>query len=124
MSPFGAHVPKFTALLQEFFLPSHQFAGAICCDRGGALLGGSFSLRDRPGSVLNPAGCTFDQSPIPGRTEPPDQTSVGLRPLCFPGLIVGRSLFAGSFKSPDRDIEISYGAKLGVQPLQFGPDLL
>jgi hypothetical protein len=124
MSPFSRSYPEVYGPSSRVFLPSHQFAGAMYCDRGDALLGSSFSLRDRPGSVLEPAGCAFDQSPIPGRTEPSGQTPMGLRPLCFPGLMVERPLFASSFKSPDRDIESSHGAKLGVQPLQFAPDLL
>ena len=124
MSFFRTHIAKFAAPFQKFLPPSHQLAGAIHRDRRSPLLGGMLSRIGGPKTVLDPAGCAFDQPPIPRRTKCPCQTPMGLRPLCFPGLTVERPLFAGSLKSPDRDIEISHGAKLGAQPLQFGRDLL
>ena len=124
MSLFRTHISKFSALLQKIFLPSHQFASAVWRDRESPLLGGMLSFPGGPGSVLDPVGYTFDQSPIPRRPKRADQTPMALRPLCLPGSIVLRPLFAGSLKPPDRDIEIAHGAKLSVQPLQFGPDSL
>jgi hypothetical protein len=45
MSLFRTHIPEFSALIQKFFLPSHQFAGAICRDRRSASLNGLLSLQ-------------------------------------------------------------------------------
>ena len=66
---FSHSYPKFAALLEKFFLPSHQFAGAIYRDRGSPLLGGMLSLLGGPRSVLDPAGRIFDQPPIPRRAK-------------------------------------------------------
>src|SRR5258708_21176361 len=44
--------------------------------------------------------------------------------LFVPVLIIGRwlrPLLAAGLQSLDRDVQISHGAKLGVQPLQFIP---
>src|SRR5476651_238184 len=114
MSFFHAHIPKFTALLQKFFLPSHQFGGAVCRDRGSSLIGGRLSSAGGPRSVLDPAGCTSNQPPIPRRSKRVRQMAVALRPLCLPESAVVRPLFADSFKSLDGDVEIPHGAKIGV----------
>src|SRR5665213_2562868 len=96
MALFRTHIPEFSAFLQNLSLPPHQFAGAICRDRASALPGSLFSLCDGPGSVLDPARCTFDQTPISRRTERPCQTPMGLCPLCLPEWIVAGPLVTGS----------------------------
>src|SRR6266513_1392269 len=50
--------------------------------------------------------------------------AMAVRALLIPVLTVGhclRPLLADSLQSLDRDVQISHGAELGVQPLQFIP---
>ncbi len=122
MSLPGAHFQKLAALLQNLFFPSRKFARAICSDRRCALLRGLLSLLDRPRSILHPTEYAYDQTPIPGRPKRPSQMAMAVRALLVPVLTIGhclRPLPADGLQSLDRDVQISHGAELGVEPLQF-----
>src|SRR6266436_10057051 len=124
MSLLGAHLQKLAVLLQNLFFPSCQFARAVCSDWHCALLRGLLPLLDGPRSILHPTEYALDQTPIPGRPKRPSQMAVAVRARLVPTLTIGhclRPLLADGLQSLDRDVQISHGAELGVQPLQFIP---
>ena len=113
---------SFRLFFRSFFRHRINFPGAVRRDRGSPLPGGMLSRLGGPRTVLDPAGCVLIRRRYLAERSARARRLWLCARFAFQGRQSVRSLLVGSLKPPDRDVEISHGAKLGVKPLQFGPD--